>query len=271
MKTKKATAIRKKRPALRLGTIDAAQLLDRLRELHELGGDPEFEKFPDTDELFLVLRHVERMAAGLRQPANVPGSLIGEAAVLRVKLWQHLREQADIGQLKALEDGRAAGVTWHHFAEALAVASKQGAYQKARRLKAEQVRAPGERRTPEVAREHERRAAAEERAERTRVAEQERRFPLALRIGRLLLEHRDGLVVSGMSAYWLEEIADTIDDRTTATERANFTTFVESLVRHIHQHARDRDQPPTTTAGARNALALATEFTHQEWPTIPER
>ncbi|MFF2132496.1 hypothetical protein ACFVW1_45630 [Streptomyces olivochromogenes] len=45
--------------------------------------------------------------------------------------------------------------------------SQQGAYQKARRLKAEQVREPGERRTPEVARECEDRAAAEHRAERT--------------------------------------------------------------------------------------------------------
>ena len=44
--------------------------------------------------------------------------------------------------------------------------SKQGAYHKARRLKAEQVREPRERRRPEVAREHEDRVAAEERAER---------------------------------------------------------------------------------------------------------
>lgn len=74
---------------------------------------------------------------------------------------------------------------WHHFAGALSVASKQGAYQKARRLKAEQVREPDERRTPEVAREHEDRAAAEQRAELTLVLVQERRFPVARRIGRL--------------------------------------------------------------------------------------
>ncbi|MER5345528.1 hypothetical protein ABT030_35555 [Streptomyces mirabilis] len=65
------------------------------------------------------------------------------------------------------------------------MASKQGAYQEARRLKAEQVREPDERRTPEVAREHEDRAAAEQRAELTLVLVQERRFPVARRIGRL--------------------------------------------------------------------------------------
>lgn len=90
--------------------------------------------------------------------------MVGEAAVLRAKLWQYLREQADAGQLKAIEHGRAAGMPWHHFVEALCVTSKQGAYQKAQRLKAEQVREPGERRAPEVAREHADHAAAEERA-----------------------------------------------------------------------------------------------------------
>jgi hypothetical protein len=106
----------------------------------------------------------------------------GETAVLRAKWWQYLREQADAGQLKAIEDGRAAGVPWDHFTEALCVASKRGAYQKARRMKADQFRDPGERRTPEVAREHEDRAAAEqraERAERAMMLGQERRFPVA--------------------------------------------------------------------------------------------
>jgi hypothetical protein len=67
---------------------------------------------------------------------------------------------------------------------------EKGAYQKARRLKAEQVREPGERRTPDVAREHQERAVAEERA---LLLVQERRFPVARKIGRLLLEHRDGM------------------------------------------------------------------------------
>ncbi|ANP52227.1 hypothetical protein J2Z21_008694 [Streptomyces griseochromogenes] len=94
--------------------------------------------------------------------------MVGEVAVLRAKLWQYLREQADVGQLKAIEDGRSAGVPWYHFTEALCVTSKQGANQKARRLKAEQVRDPGERRAPEIAREYEDRVAAEQRAERAR-------------------------------------------------------------------------------------------------------
>ncbi|MFC4470395.1 hypothetical protein ACFPH6_38870 [Streptomyces xiangluensis] len=109
--------------------------------------------------------------------------------------------------MKAIEDGRAVGVPWHHFTEALCVTSKQGAYQKARRLKAEQVREPGKRRTPEIAREHEEHAVAEQRAERALMLVQERRFSVAQQIGRLLLQHCGGIVLDSWATYWLGEIA----------------------------------------------------------------
>ncbi|WP_265568933.1 hypothetical protein [Streptomyces hygroscopicus] len=140
--------------------------MSRLRELYLWGGDPAYERFPALHELFLVLDHAQTWAGEPKQPRDSPVNVVGEAAVLRATLWQYLREQADAGQLKAVGDGRAAGVPWQHFTGALCVTSKQGAYRKARRLKAEQVREPGERRTPKVAREHEDRAAAEQRAER---------------------------------------------------------------------------------------------------------
>ncbi|WP_438306768.1 hypothetical protein ACSHXN_45345 (plasmid) [Streptomyces sp. HUAS TT11] len=256
---------RPKRPTIRLGHVNIGQLVHRLRELHELGDDPALERFPASDELFLVLEHAQRWGAKLKQP-DAPVNVIGEAAVLRATLWQYLREQADAGQLSAVEDARAAGVPWHHFAEALCVTSKQGAYQKAQRLKAEQVREPGERRAPEVARAHARRAAAEQRAERALMVAQERRFPIAQRIGRRLLEHRDGMVLDSWAAYWLDEIAVTIDDRDDPDKRARFTSWVESFVRAVHSHARERNQPATTSDGARQALAMATEFTSSSSP-----
>jgi len=245
--------------------------VQRLRDLHELGDDPAFERFPATDELLLVLEHAQRWAGNLKQPGNTPVNVSGEAAVLRVKLWQYLREQADAGQLKAIEHGRAAGVPWQHFTEALCVTSKQGAFQKAQRLKAEQVREPGERRTPEVAREHADRAAAEERAERAMIIAQERRFPAAQHITRLLLEQRDDLTLDDMAAYWLSELTKTIDDRDNPAKRARFTSWLEALVRAIQGHARESGRPPATTDEARRALALATDFTHQERPEIPRQ
>ncbi|MFJ9588683.1 hypothetical protein [Streptomyces acidicola] len=100
---------------------------------------------------------------------------------------------------------------------------------------------------------------------------QERRFPVARRIGRLLLEHRDGIVLDTWATYWLGEIAETIDDRDEPAKRARFTGWVDSFVRAVHGHARQRNQPSTTTKEARRALAHATEFTFQERPKIPEQ
>ncbi|MFF4806166.1 hypothetical protein ACFY1U_48685 [Streptomyces sp. NPDC001351] len=99
--------------------------MDRLRELYQVGGDPEFERFPAFDELLLVLRHTERTASKLKvDTAKVdPKDVMGEAAVIRAKLWQYLREQADAGQLKAIESGRAVGMPWCSFNEALCVST----------------------------------------------------------------------------------------------------------------------------------------------------
>lgn len=41
------------------------------------------------------------------------------------------REQADAGQLKGIEAGRAVGMPWHRFNEALCANTKHGARQKA--------------------------------------------------------------------------------------------------------------------------------------------
>lgn len=138
-------------------------------------------------------------------------------------------------------------------------------------MKAEQVREPGERRTPEVACEHEERAAAEERAERAQILLQERRFRVARQIGWLLLEHRDGFVMDSTARYWLGELAGPIDNRDDAAKRARFTGWVEAFVRAVHGHARERNQPSTTTEEARRALALATEFTYQQRPAVPRQ
>lgn len=98
---------------------------------------------------------------------------------------------------------------------------------------------------------------------------QERRFPVARRIAQLLLEHCDGIVMDGWASYWIGEIAETIDDRDSPDKRGWFTGWLESFVRAVHGHARERNQPSTTTEAARQALAMATEFTFQERSDAP--
>jgi len=120
-----------------------------------------------------------------------------------------------------------------------------------------------------VARAHAARSLAEERAERATILAQQRRFPAAQHITRLLLQHRTGLVLDTWAEYWLDVLAETIDDRDTPAERARFTGWLESFVRAIHSHARKHKQPPTSTDEAHHALTLATEFIHQETPETP--
>ncbi|MER6605912.1 hypothetical protein ABT282_08350 [Streptomyces sp. NPDC000927] len=251
---------RPSRPAIRLGDINPHNLVRELRRLHELGEDPAIERFPDDDEIFLVLAHAQRWSSSLKQPRNATVTVVAEVALIRVMLWQYLREQADIGQLRAIDDGRSAGVPWDQLAGPLCVTSKQGAYQKARRLQAEQVREPGERRTPEVARDHEKRARAEERAERAQIRFQERRFPAAHRVARLLLEHRDGLALDEWAEYWLDEVEESLDDRDDPEKQARFCGWVESCVRAIRAHEVGQGVPAARTDEAARALAEAREF-----------
>ncbi|GGL17921.1 hypothetical protein [Streptomyces flaveus] len=83
---KSAGTPRSKRPPIRLGEIKTGRIVNRLRELHELGGDPAYERFPASEELFLVLEHAQTRAGKLKQPKDSLVNVVGEAAVLRAKL-----------------------------------------------------------------------------------------------------------------------------------------------------------------------------------------
>ncbi|MGW2811144.1 hypothetical protein [Streptomyces sp. NPDC001450] len=149
--------------------------------------------------------------------------------------------------------------------------TKHGAQQKAQRLKAEQVRRPDERRAPETARAHELVDAAEEVERLGRIARNLPHFPIAHRLCHELLAHRDGLVVDGMAEWWLDDIAEVVDNRTTDLEKANLTDLLVSFVREIHKLARERNQPATTTDEARQAFTAATDFIHRPGSAIPRQ
>ena len=72
-----------KRLPIRLGEIKIGPVVKRLRELHELGGDPAYERFPASEELFRVLEHAETWAGKLKQPRASLVNVVGEAGVLR--------------------------------------------------------------------------------------------------------------------------------------------------------------------------------------------
>lgn len=244
------------------GQIDPHAAVDRLRELHEAAGDREVERFPASEELWSALLYTDRRAGALGAQA------CGEAAVLRALLWRYVMEQAEAFQLRAVEHGREAGVEWSGFCEALGVESPQGAYQRARRLKAAQVRSrPGERRSPEFARDHEERLAEEERERRIRQSAELRRFEEVRQTCQLLLEHRDGLVLDDAANEWVSELAHVLADRRTPAEQAALIVYLRQTVDEIHQLARRTNRPSSSTPEAHRALKQATDLVHQ--PALP--
>ena len=121
---------------------------------------------PAEQELFGALQYLEAHADALKT-----ADARRKAALARVKLWQYLREQADIHQSKAIDAARAANVEWAQLAPALAVNTVSAAYNKALRLRAAALPHPSHlesaiRRTPEAVLEAERLAAARAAAER---------------------------------------------------------------------------------------------------------
>ncbi|MFG2525362.1 hypothetical protein, partial [Streptomyces sp. NPDC048527] len=71
--------------------------------------------------------------------------------------------------------------------------------------------------------------------------------------------------------WWLDDIAEVVDNRTTDLEKANLTSLLGSFVHEIHKLAREKNQPSTTTDEARQALALAAEFVYRPRPTLPRQ
>ncbi|MFI6341183.1 hypothetical protein [Streptomyces sp. NPDC050535] len=139
------------RKPLRIGALDASAAIGELRDIHERAEDPDMGAMPD-DEVYGALLYTEAHTSALRRTSEETRR---SAAIKRVQLWEYLREQAEIHQVKAIEAAREAGAEWTQLAPALAVGGKSGAYQKAKRLKAlilvdESLNGQALRRTPEA-------------------------------------------------------------------------------------------------------------------------
>jgi hypothetical protein len=95
------------------------------------------------------------------------------------------------------------------------------------------------------------RNAAAEVEQLGRIARDLPRFPLARRLCHELLRARDGLVVRDMSAWWLDDIVEVVDSRTTDLEKASLTSLLGSFVQEIHKLAREQNPPPRRTGPAK--------------------
>nr|BFD87966.1 hypothetical protein StreXyl84_73670 [Streptomyces sp. Xyl84] len=250
------------KPPVRIGSLDAAMLVGELRQLHENAEDPDVERMPADDELYGALLYAEKHTDALRgQSLDVRR----DAALKRVRLWEYLKEQSELHQVRAVDDAREAGAHWEQLAPALAVNAPSAAYNKAKRLRAstltdETPAARPVRRTPEAVLQAERRLALEQAAERRAQEEAEKRHALLVPVAGRLLEQRDGLVLGEDADYWFEEIEAVLPHCRTPLQMVSLNRYLDAAVRALAKQEQQTARPVALTDEARLALGAAAEF-----------
>ncbi|MGW4344058.1 hypothetical protein ACWEL8_02995 [Streptomyces sp. NPDC004690] len=247
------------KPPIRIGSLDAGAVVAELRQLHEAAGDPDIERMPGDEEIYAALLYTEKHASALRHCA---AEVQQSAALKRVQLWEYLREQTDLHQLRAVTDARSAGVPWAQLAPALAVAAPSAAYNKTKRLQAVTLTDDTPdgrpvRRTPEAVLEAERRRALEAEAERRRQEAAERSHRLLLPVARRLVEQRKALVLDEDAEYWLDEISAVLPDCVTPTQMLSLNRYLGAAVRSLRKLEQRTASPVTTTQEAHAAYLAA--------------
>ncbi|MFC9816485.1 hypothetical protein ACFVJM_30995 [Streptomyces virginiae] len=234
----------------------------RLYELHrEASSDEEYlELWPGDRELFGVLSFAQEHATRLK------GDAYRAAAVLRMQLAEWLRLAADPFQLSAIDDARAGGTSWREMALRLQYLDRHGepnpgsAVNLRKRLYVAVNGQPGDRRQPQVADLIDRRAVETRLAEARFIKSGEARYTELDAAARTLLKHfKAGEIRTDPDddGFWLEQLAEVVDDRRDASERANLVVYVRGLIRETAAYARRSEQPSAITDQARQAMEAA--------------
>ncbi|MCX4993647.1 hypothetical protein [Streptomyces sp. NBC_00568] len=266
MATKRRKAPGKTKPLLRapqrIGSLDASALVGELRDLHERAEDPYIEQMPANEELYGALLYAERHVSALAKAGEVQRR---KAALKRVMLWEYIREQAELHQLRAIEAARAALVEWADLAPALAVGGPSAAYNKAKRLRAIPLTTDAPdgqllRRTPEAVLKAEQQIAQQAAAQHRAEQAARRQHQLLVPIAQSLLDCRDELAHNSEVDYWLEEVEEVLPDCKTPNQMLSLRTYLDAAVREMQKQERLSAQPVANTDTALLALAAAVEL-----------
>ncbi|MGA5819985.1 hypothetical protein ACPC54_19235 [Kitasatospora sp. NPDC094028] len=249
---------------VQLALINPGALVRELRDFHEEHGSA--DSMPDDSELYGALLWTERHAADLRR---APDAVRQRAALVRVRLWQHLREQLDRHQLAAVDDARAAGVEWAELVEPLAVRAPNAAYNRAARMRAASMATPdGQpiRRTPEALAKAQAEVERELRETRRREATAAGLHVLVYAVASRLVACRQQLPDDENLQDWLDEVEITLTDCATPAQQARLHRYVAATTRAFRLLTRERLGSLTMTAEASAAVAAA-----EELPRLEER
>ena len=253
---------REARPARQPPVEHPRVLAAQLYELHRTAGAGEeyLERWPGDAELYVVLQFAETNASRLTD-----AEAYRQAARLRVMLAEWLRRLADPLQLRAIDDAVSGGVSWDQLALDLRFVGRDGeptagsAHNSRSRLYVRVHGQPDDRRQPKVARLIERRTVDARLARAQVIETEDARYPAMDAAARALLGHFEsgGILGDPDDDFWWSELANAVDDRRDASERANLVVYVRGAVHETYAFARRTDQPPATTDQAMQVLEAA--------------
>jgi hypothetical protein len=188
-------------------------------------------------------------------------------------LWQWLREQIDVHQLRAVDDARSADVEWSRLVRPLGVESVPGAHNKVRRMRAAEAGANGTpvRRTPEAVTAALAARAAEEAQARARAQAALARAGRILTTARLICAQACDLLTDdgeGDIEYWIGEVEAVLADveeagAPTEVQVASLAACLSRASQGIRRLARTRGGRAARTEQAAAALDAAASIT---WP-----
>ncbi|MFJ5036079.1 hypothetical protein ACIQB5_50915 [Streptomyces sp. NPDC088560] len=247
---------------MQIGRLDAPAIVGELRRIHEEAEDPQVERMPGDEELFGALLYAEKHAKALR---SLPIEVQRVAALQRVRLWEYLREQTEKHQARAIDDARTAGVQWAVLAPALAVGAPNAAYNKAKRLKADDFtdgtpQARRVRRTPEAVLLAQHRRILEQAQERRIQESAQRHHAHLVPVATRLLAQRDALVRDDDVDYWLEEMEAVLTQCRTPLQKASLNRYFDAAMRAVARLENSRGHSAALTDEARATLAEALDL-----------
>ncbi|MFF4924164.1 hypothetical protein ACFY4B_26580 [Kitasatospora sp. NPDC001261] len=243
------------KPPVRLDLRRPEVLVQELREIHERFSSA--DSMPDNGELYSALLWAERHSTDL---GSTPAPTRRKAAVIRVRLWQHLRENLDRHQLAAVDDARAAGAEWAELAEPLAVRASSAAYNRAARMRSANMTTPDGlaiRRTPEALAKAQAEVERELRESRRREAAAAGLHAHVYAVASRLIACRQQLPDDEDLQDWLDEVEITMADCATPAQQARLHRYVTASTRAFRRFSRERPGSLTMTTEAVAAVAAA--------------
>ncbi|MEU4098213.1 hypothetical protein [Streptomyces sp. NPDC026673] len=240
---------------LPMAPVDIKEILRRIVQRHDAADDPDLELFPDpdarADELELVAL---TLLAASKNTKHLPRVQRGPEVTDRLTLIRRLRQLLDDAELRALRDGRTAGVAWVRLGAPLGITTKNGVMQRLQRLRVASELGASVPRHPRSLRNAVRTRASDEERLQSWIAQH---YIDVREAATDLIAQRESLLTDDGVDEWLDDLEELLDKRQTEQRRRSVASHLRFAVEGILELAESSGQAPARTTRAHHVLARA--------------